>query len=672
MSRHSNKNVKNTSYMKIELLAALLTVSISVQAQNLIPQPVSVERGSGVYDYSLSTTVVCTDPSLTAYLQTYFSVSKVAGINSSIFVAIDPTLDLPAEGYELVVEQGRIRLRGKNYGGAFNGVQTLLQLFPPEVYKGNFHNPCTIGELRVRDYPRFGYRGMLLDVARTFSTVDEIKRYIDRLAHCKINRLHLHLTDNEAWRVEIDGHPALTAVGAFRGGDSPIRAVYGKWNERYGGYYTADDLRGLVRYAAARNMEIIPEIDLPGHSRAAGKVYPEILCDVPFDTVSTGGYDRRNVWCVAREANYTLLDDIIRSISSMFPSRYIHIGGDEVDMSCWQSCKECKALCDSLGYTDSRQLEGYFMNRLIAILRKYGKQPAVWNEASDGGNLSKDAVIYGWENVEACRKVTEEGYRTVVMPGQYCYFDMRQSPFEPGHKWAGVFDVSRTYSLNLDSLGFSAAQKANVVGFEGAFWSETYLTNRDKYRDYLSYQTFPRICALAELAWSPEGSCSWPDFERRLREGEYARMTAMGTDFRADAPKPADEKRLTPEMTFTSSMTFRKAGAEQSVSKYADEFGFGTSTTCRNGDWLLYTFAEPLKCSRIEITTGYRHISRALFPSGYVEVSADGTRFRRVAELSDGAAIIVPRHKVKAVRVVCTADSNGDAFVQVQYPVIFE
>lgn len=245
--------------------------------------------------------------------------------------------------------------------------------------------------------------------------------------------------------------------------------VYGKWDEKYCGFYTQDEMRDLIRYAAVRNVEIIPELDLPGHSRNFARVHPEILCDYTPDLRPTAGYDYRSVWCASREENYRLLADILGELAALFPSEYLHIGGDEVDMSQWEECPNCRALMAREGMADGHALEQYFLGRLTRILEANGKRPAVWNEAIEGGELARSTRVHGWESVKACLDATAAGYRTVVMPGQYFYFDMRQSPHEDGHDWAAIFDVRKTYSFDFARCGFTPAQEANVLGVEGAF-----------------------------------------------------------------------------------------------------------------------------------------------------------------------------------------------------------
>ena len=269
---------------------------------------------------------------LAAYLREYINVETASdsmSADDAIVLTTDPTLG--REAYTLAVKPQRIEITGGDYGGVFNGIQALLRLLPPKVYAKACPLPVEVACTRIDDAPRFAYRGMMLDVARTWIGVDGVKRYIDLLSYHGINKLHLHLSDDEGWRIEIRSHPELTEIGGFRGGDSPVRPVYGKWDEKYGGFYTQDEMRGLIRYAAVRNIEIIPEIDLPGHSRNIASVHPEIRCNYPPDTLSTNGYDYRSAWCVAREENYALLADILGELCALFPSEYIHVGGDEVD-----------------------------------------------------------------------------------------------------------------------------------------------------------------------------------------------------------------------------------------------------------------------------------------------------------------------------------------------------
>ena len=289
--------------MKLRYLASILGALCSLLHAHAQPLPARQTTLPGTYRISAGTQLSYETPlaPLAGYLREYINVGKASdsmSADDAIVLTTDPTLG--SEAYTLAVKPQRIEITGGDYGGVFNGIQALLRLLPPEVYAKACPLPVEVACTRIDDAPRFAYRGMMLDVARTWIGVDGVKRYINLLSYHGINKLQLHLSDDEGWRIEIRSHPELTEIGGFRGGDSPVRPVYGKWDEKYGGFYTQDEMRGLIRYAAVRNIEIIPEIDLPGHSRNIASVHPEIRCNYPPDTLSTNGYDYRSAWCVAR------------------------------------------------------------------------------------------------------------------------------------------------------------------------------------------------------------------------------------------------------------------------------------------------------------------------------------------------------------------------------------
>ena len=524
--------------MKLRLAILALCCTAEAYAQ---PAHAPLEATGGTFTLGAETTLVADEGlfPLAEYAAEYLKcpVERQAAADGVLSLLIDPAPEAAAESYRLEITPDHITVRGADYGGVFNGLQALFRLLPPEIYareglQGPVTLPCGVRE----DAPKFAYRGMMLDVARTWIAPEALKRQIDLLAWHNINKLHIHLVDDEGWRIEIKSHPELAEVGGFRGGDSPIRPVYGKLDEKYGGYYTQDEMREIIRYAAVRNIEMIPEIDLPGHSRTIATLHPEIRCRFTPDTTLTAGYDDRSAWCVAREENYALLEDILGEICDLFPSEYVHVGGDEVDMSQWKRCPDCQALMVREGMDDPHRLEDRFMERMSAILRSHGKRTAVWNEAVRTGNLSRDTRVHGWENTRACLDATAKGYPTIVMPGEYFYFDMRQSPEEAGHNWAGIFDARKVYSFDLEGVGFSEEQRRHVAGLQGAFWSELYSAHEPERPDYLDYMLYPRVCALARLAWSGNGD-GWERYYEELRTKHYPRMEAMGIRYRLFPPR---------------------------------------------------------------------------------------------------------------------------------------
>lgn len=540
--------------MKLKLLTICVLTSLSSAfGSTIVPKPVSEAPASGKFRLSGSSEIIYNNEQLAplaGYLKEYLDPAVGATLTTElrdeqpikaksgqILLLLDPSLDTPAEGYNLKVSRQAVTLTGKDYGGVFNGIETLLQLMPTEIYAKKFiASKINVGCTVINDYPRFSYRGMMLDVARTFVPAEGVKAYIDKLAHHKINKFHWHLTDDEGWRIQLKSHPEMAEIGGFRGGDSPVKSIYGEWDKKYGGYYTQDEIRDVVAYAAVRNIEVIPEIELPGHSRTAARVHPEILCDYTPDLTATGGYDRRSAWCASKESNYELLDEIISEVCTLFPSKYFHVGGDEVVMEQWLTCPHCRAMMEEMGTDDPHRIEDYFMSRIEQILKKNGKIPAVWNEAINGGQLSKTTRVHGWKDVAACLKATSEGFSTIVMPGAYFYFDMRQSPIEAGHNWAGIFDVSKCYSFDFEKEGFTEENMKNVAGVQAAFWSEAHISNGAYSTDFVEYQTFPRLCALAEIGWTPQELRSYDDFNSRIRGQHQDRMAAMNIHFRMFPP----------------------------------------------------------------------------------------------------------------------------------------
>ena len=696
---------------------------------DIIPTPRNVIHSGGSCYVNATADITYVAPSLkpaAEYLASYVTLSFSEGEDGIIHLAYDSTLD--GEEYHLVINSQGIHIAGGGYGGVINGITTLFQLMPENLYAETLTFPFEMPLCEISDAPRYGYRGFMLDVCRTWMPKEAVMEYIDILAHHKINTLRLHLTDDEAWRIEIESHPELAQEGGFRGGDAKIWPRYGKWNERWGGYYTKADMREIIEYAAVRNIEVIPEIDLPGHSLCIATLHPEILCDYEVNTSRAFGYDTRSAFCASKEDNYLLLDDILREVCELFPSRYIHIGGDEVDMSQWRRCPDCNALMQKRGMTTIVELQQYFMSRVAEILARYDKLPAVWNEAIEGGKLTAETRVYGWEGVKECRASAAEGYSTVVMPGEYFYFDMKQSARETGHDWAAIFDWSKVYGFTPKGVGFTSTEEQNIHGLEASFFSELYASNAPETLDFLHYQTFPRMVAFAEIAWVDSDNRDKAEFYKRM-VAHYERLDAMGVAYRLMPPTVKYEngqliastddgadvyymyesenvetiysepistsnparyifvsrrgkakspisavsshfKTLTPKFDITSSMS----DSERFSFDKAEGYGrlVRTSRAADVDDWVMFTFETPVKCRRMVVATGNFQLPRYIFENGYVEVSYDGATFECVGELECGKYTIeYPECPIKAVRMVCTSRGNGAEWVSIQPPTIY-
>jgi len=535
------------------IAGSLFTTMLAAQAPvDLIPKPVQMEVSAGIFTLTPSTVIASNTAGheLAGYLQDklkkstgYHLKTSTHALNAGqILLEVNTSLDLPKEGYRLTVNEKGAVITGKDRGGLFNGIQTLLQLFPPKIYSDTpAHDVAwTVPFIRITDYPRFSYRGMMLDVSRQFFDIATVKKYIDWLSMHKMNKFHWHLSDDQGWRIEIKHYPALTTKGAWRGPNELLEPSYGSGEKRFGGFYTQKEIREVVRYAALRNIEIIPEIDMPGHSRAAAVAYPNILCK--SDSIGLNGttlvsedliWHNQNVWCVGNEQNYTMLKTILKELAGLFPSRTIHIGGDEVNPYYWKHCSRCQSLMKDQQIKNTSELQHYFIHRLEGILHSLGKQMSGWDEITDGGTLDTTTTIYAWRSTVKAAEAVSKHYPTVLVMGSYFYFDMAQSPNDRGHDWAGLVPLERVYSFNpLKDSTFTAESFRSVKGVQGALWSE--LLNEPEH--FIEYQSYPRIAALAEVGWTSQNARNWDDFYTRLTCTHFQRLNSMNIAFRLPPP----------------------------------------------------------------------------------------------------------------------------------------
>lgn len=574
-------------------LLCMLGLVMIANGQNLIPLPVRAERTEGQFLIDRNTAIYNADfPDLTDYLNDHIErlcrYRLPSGNTPEKSRIVFEKGEGPAEGYTLTVTPHRITIRGNDRGGAFYALQTLFQLMPNDVYRtdGSAAARETYGipSYTIEDAPRFAYRGIMLDVSRTFFDKNTVLQYIDWLSRHKINTLHWHLTDDNGWRIEIKKYPELTEKGAWRGPGEVLPPSYGSGNKRYGGFYTQEEIREIVRYAAFRNIEIIPEIDLPGHSQTLTSVFPETFCQ---SETSYPDEEMRNVICTAREENYDLLRDIFSEIANLFPSKYIHIGGDEVSLKYWRNCSRCQALMKRKQMQSARELQHYFTQRMERIIDSLGKKCAVWDEALSCPGLEDSTLLFGWEHTEACEEVAAAGRPLVMMPGTYCYIDMKQHAQDRGHTWAGLVDTRRLYDFRPEKF-IPAENRQWIRGVEAAQWSELMMHPAH----FLEYQGYPRICALAEIGWTPAERRNWRDFDRRLHRTHMARLGSMGIRFRMTPPEVKYEHGVI------------------SVSSTAEEVRYTTDLQRPDETSPLYT--EPIRTNHPE-----RYLFRAFSDGGW-------------------------------------------------------
>lgn len=456
-----------------------------------------------------------------------------SGKKANIFLALDNQIE-NGEGYRLEVTPDQIRILGKNAKGVFYGMQSLLQLIDiPE--EGSSAAGITVPAVSIKDRPRFMYRGMHLDVSRHFFDVDFVKKYIDMIAMHKMNTFHWHLTDDQAWRIEIKKYPELTKVGAYRNG-----TITGHYpgedndNERYGGFYTQDDIRDVLAYAHKRHVEVIPEIELPGHAQAAIASYPYLSCfpeeptQVPNNLMSTasvaqqqngspkivqeswGVYD--DVYCAGKEETFAFLEGVMDEVAALFPSKYIHVGGDECPKKNWERCPNCQKRIKEEGLGDEHGLQSYFVTRMEKYLNTKGKRIIGWDEILEGG-LAPNATVMSWRGVEGGIEAAKQGHNVIMTPNSDCYFDYYQSKDTENEPLSigGFLPVEKVYGYEPIPKELSVGEQHYILGAQGNIWSEYIKTE-----EHMEYMALPRATALSEVVWSQKDDKDFDDFRSRL------------------------------------------------------------------------------------------------------------------------------------------------------------
>jgi len=707
--------------------------SILLIAQtSIVPKPNKTIMGDGFFQLNENCVIFSSEKSSSNvnYLKTKlinatgfpFGVSEIYPSSNYIILDFSAGYSIPNEGYLLNVTKTGITIQASSSSGIFYGIQSLMQLLPPTIYSGRAtgHELWQVPVLTIEDSPRFVYRGVMLDVSRTFFDVKTVKNYIDWMSYHKINTFHWHLADDNGWRIEIKKYPDLTKKGAWRGPDEVLSAAFGSGNKRYGGFYTQNQIKEIVAYATERHVEIIPEIDLPGHSKAVTASYPEVACTVKEKSLSVQG-EGKNVWCAGKEQNYKMLDNIIKELSKLFPSKYIHIGGDEVNYTAWKNCPDCQAIMVKDSMKAPVELLNYFVRRMEKIVEKHGKHMAGWDEILDGGPLKPDTRIYAWRSVAKGIQSVKKGQPTIMQPGAFCYLDMKQSPEERGHNWAGIVSTEKSYSLNPTGASELTPQEASlIIGVQGGLWTE--LLGRPP--RFIDYQTYPRLAALAEVGWTNQELRNWPDFNERLARSHFDRMYQMGIAFRVPPPtvtyengslrvvapfpwlvvrytmdesdptpfssifkgeiftdKPVMFRFATffhdeltsqvvkvsnveydyqkPEYVVETSIVINRSTPIENLYDYKQSAYIRSGEKLKTGDFFTYKFKQPVFTKKIVVETGIPGISFYAVNDGFVEYSYNGTDFIKGDDFVNGISVIFPKEPVLSVRIRITASGES-------------
>lgn len=500
-------------------------------AYSLLPKANALHVDAGHFSLTPSSAITCqsalADSAVTWLMDEMARLHQFKLATSEVGEIIyrsNPTLDEGA--YQLKISQEQVRVEAGSSSGFVHATASLLQLLDYNSLTQEAQLACC----SISDSPRFRYRGMMLDCSRHFHSVEQVKRLINLLAHYKFNTFHWHLTDDEGWRVEIKAFPALTEVGAWRGVDEAIEPQYTHISQRYGGFYSQEEIKEVVAYAAQRSIMVIPEIDVPGHCRAAIKSLPEMLVEAEDDTVyrSIQNYSD-NVLNPGLSTTYQFLDGVLEEIAQLFPAPYVHIGADEVPHGVWSNSPSCQALMKQHGYQDYKELQGHLLRHAEQKLRSLGKRMLGWEEAQHGDKVSKDTVIYSWLSEEAAVNCARQGFDVVLQPAQTTYLDMTQdyAPEEPGVDWANPLPLEKAYNYEpLANIPADDPIHKRIWGIQTALWCE--IINNPERMDYM---VFPRIIALAEACWTQKEHRDWNDFLSRLK-GHLPLLDKQGIKYR--------------------------------------------------------------------------------------------------------------------------------------------
>ncbi|GGK20748.1 beta-hexosaminidase [Yeosuana aromativorans] len=508
----------------------------------IIPKPAELKLSEGAFEFSEATKFVVADDFQKEISNVLISkFEKASGwkpqitnaVPNSNYVQFTQDDTLKDEAYQLTVNNDNITIAAKDHAGFLYGLETVRQLLPVAIESNDvaLNTEWVIPSLTIKDQPRFQYRGLMLDLSRHFFNSDYIRKTIDRLSMLKMNVLHLHLVDDQGWRIEIKKYPKLTDVGAWR-----VDQENKPWNARstnspcekgtYGGYLTQDQLKELVKYAQLKNVEIIPEIEMPAHVSSAVAAYPELSCFNKSIGVPSGGvWPITDIYCAGKDSTFKFLEDVLDEVMTIFPSKYIHIGGDEATKINWKTCPHCQKRIKTEGLKNEEELQSYFVKRIEKYINSKGKKLIGWDEILEGG-LAPEATVMSWRGTVGGIEAAEQGHDVIMTPGTHCYFDHYQGPQnEEPLAIGGYTPISKVYEFDPVVDSMTPEEAKHVLGGQANLWAEYIPTTKQS-----EYMIFPRLAAMSEALWSPKESRDWNDFSSRL-ETMFKRYEYLGINY---------------------------------------------------------------------------------------------------------------------------------------------
>ncbi len=531
--------------IKLLLISILMLIILNhtyAGPADIVPLPMKIAIGEGTFSLQKSTRILVDENNtellaIAKLLADRINFSVKTGIeigiykpgmkvkNAIVFTSEGADATLGKEGYTLDVTPKSIFIRSVAANGAFYGLQTLFQLLPPDSQNSSSAlKTYSIPVVSIQDMPRFSYRGLHLDVGRHMFPVEFIRKYIDLMAMYKINTFHWHLTEDQGWRIEIKKYPLLTQIGSTRKGTQ-----VGKTDEidssPYSGFYTQDEAREIVAYATSKFITVIPEIEMPGHSVAALAAYPSLACTSgPFEVRTKWGVSD-DICCAGNDSVFIFFQDVLTEIMDIFPSTYIHIGGDEAPKVRWEKCEKCQARIKAEGLKDEAELQSYFIKRIEKFLVSKKRRLIGWDEILEGG-LAPEATVMAWRGIQAGIDAATQGHDAIMTPVDYCYFDYYQGdPVTEPDANGGRLTLKTVYSYNPVPPVLTPEQAKHIIGVQGNVWTEYVKTP-----EAVEYKAFPRAIALAEVAWSQQNLRNWDDFLVRM-DKQFKRLDNMGVKY---------------------------------------------------------------------------------------------------------------------------------------------
>jgi len=532
--------------IKIWILGLMLILSAcnpkGVDTKPLIPVPNILTYQTGHFQLSNKTTIVIEDKDLIAGVEVFnelieqhsgskLLVANKQGETSNVIVRLNTALE--KEAYKMVINNNDVLVEAASATGVFYGLQTFIQMCPQSIHQqvGDANFSFEIAAATITDEPAFAWRGMMLDVSRHFFTKDEVMELIDYLAFHKINTFHWHLVDDQGWRIEIKKYPKLTEVGAWR-----VDREHLPWDARpprkegekttYGGFYTQEEIKEVVAYAQKRFITVVPEIEMPGHTTSSLAAYPEYSCTGgPFDVVPGGLWPITDIYCAGKDETFAFIEDVLSEVMALFPSEYIHIGGDEANKAEWEKCRECQARIKAEGLNNEHELQSYFIKRIEQFLMANDRTLIGWDEILEGG-LAPNATVMSWRGFDGGIEAAKSGHDVVMSPTSHCYFDYYQGPVDSEPiAFNGYIPLEKVYQFNPVPEELSGEMAKHILGGQGNLWTEQVPT-----KEHMQYMAFPRMAAMAEVLWTNKEQRNWNNFSKRTGH-MIKRYDAMGLNY---------------------------------------------------------------------------------------------------------------------------------------------